>query len=410
MTRLDRVATVQARIGWKALTAAEYVDDGHIFLSTPNIKNRDIDFENVNYISSFRYEESPELKLQIGDVLLAKDGSTLGIANYVRHLPGPTTVNGSIAVVRPHDVEPSFLTYWLQGQVIQSRIQELKDGMGVPHLFQQDIRKLPVPDLERQEQRRIADFLDDRVSRIDRIIAARRLQASLIQSIRLAEMSERMDELAAAFGLAPLRRFCAGIEQGASPVTEDRPADSGECGVLKTSAIQGGTFRPDQNKVMDPDRADDRFLVCWGDVLVTRGSGSADLVGDAAVAQPKEGQRLYLSDLTYRLRSLSLVPDYACLAIICARGRAELGAMVRQGSGPAKARGEDVLSISVPRAPIGIQRVMVDDWEKIERIAAVGRSRVEASADLLGEFKESLITAAVTGELDVTTAGSGIPG
>jgi type I restriction enzyme S subunit len=28
----------------------------------------------------------------------------------------------------------------------------------------------------------------------------------------------------------------------------------------------------------------------------------------------------------------------------------------------------------------------------------------------LGEYKQSLITAAVTGELDVTTAGSGIPG
>jgi type I restriction enzyme S subunit len=29
---------------------------------------------------------------------------------------------------------------------------------------------------------------------------------------------------------------------------------------------------------------------------------------------------------------------------------------------------------------------------------------------LLNEYKQALITAAVTGELDVTTAGSGIPG
>jgi len=32
------------------------------------------------------------------------------------------------------------------------------------------------------------------------------------------------------------------------------------------------------------------------------------------------------------------------------------------------------------------------------------------SIDLMTEYKQSLITAAVTGELDVTTAGSGIPG
>ena len=37
-TRLDRVATVNARIGWKALTADEYVPDGFAFLSTLNIK------------------------------------------------------------------------------------------------------------------------------------------------------------------------------------------------------------------------------------------------------------------------------------------------------------------------------------------------------------------------------------
>jgi type I restriction enzyme S subunit len=63
LTRIDRVASVRARIGWKALTAAEYQHEGYVFLSTPNIKNQEIDYENVNYISKWRYEESPELKL-----------------------------------------------------------------------------------------------------------------------------------------------------------------------------------------------------------------------------------------------------------------------------------------------------------------------------------------------------------
>jgi type I restriction enzyme S subunit len=77
-TRIDRVATLNARIGWKALTASEYQSEGYAFLATPNIKSESIDFENVNYIDEFRYEESPELKLELGDVLLAKDGNTLG--------------------------------------------------------------------------------------------------------------------------------------------------------------------------------------------------------------------------------------------------------------------------------------------------------------------------------------------
>ena len=111
MTRVYHVAKVQARIGWKALTADEYQDNGVAFLSTPNIKGREIDFTNVNFISDFRYHESPELRLRLGDVLLAKDGSSLGIVNCVRTLPRPATVNGSIAVIRPFAVDPVFLTY-----------------------------------------------------------------------------------------------------------------------------------------------------------------------------------------------------------------------------------------------------------------------------------------------------------
>ncbi len=38
------------------------------------------------------------------------------------------------------------------------------------------------------------------------------------------------------------------------------------------------------------------------------------------------------------------------------------------------------------------------------------RNGLESSIDLMTEYKQSLITAAVTGDLDVTTAGSGIPG
>src|ERR1700722_18996084 len=127
-TRVDRVATVNARIGWKALTASEYQPDGCVFLSTPNIKSESIDFGDVNYISEYRYEESPELKLRPGDVLLAKDGNTLGITNIIRDLPRPATVNGSIAVLRPFDVEPRFLRYVLASSSTQDMIDAIKGG------------------------------------------------------------------------------------------------------------------------------------------------------------------------------------------------------------------------------------------------------------------------------------------
>jgi len=50
ISKLGYEAWVRARLGWKGLKAEEYVDNGFIFLSTPNIKGSSIDFENVNFI------------------------------------------------------------------------------------------------------------------------------------------------------------------------------------------------------------------------------------------------------------------------------------------------------------------------------------------------------------------------
>ena len=79
-------------------------------------------------------------------------------------------------------------------------------------------------------------------------------------------------------------------------------------------------------------------------------------------------------------------------------------ALVRQGSGPAKARGEDVLAIQIPRAtPEGQAEFASGYWRLREQMTRVSESSLDSLA-LLSEYKRSLITAAVTGELDVTTS------
>ena len=121
----------------------------------------EIDFDNVNYINSQRFEESPEIKLQAGDVLLAKDGSTLGIVNVIRYLPKPTTVNSSIAVITPNSMLLGiFLYYLFQSSYLRHVIQSKKGGMGVPHLFQEDINKFKIPMPPYPEQLAIANHLE----------------------------------------------------------------------------------------------------------------------------------------------------------------------------------------------------------------------------------------------------------
>ena len=190
ISRLGYESWVRARLGWKGLKAEEYVDDGFAFLSTPNIKGKIINFENVNFIDQQRFEESPEIILREGDVLLAKDGSTLGTANIVRFLPRPTTVNSSIAVISPNPrLCGVFLFYLFESSFMENTIQRIKGGMGVPHLFQADLNKFYLPIPPRTEQVLIGEFLDRETSKIDALVAEQQRLIDLLKEKRQTVIS-----------------------------------------------------------------------------------------------------------------------------------------------------------------------------------------------------------------------------
>jgi type I restriction enzyme S subunit len=191
-SRLDFLCDLKGRVGWKSLKSDEYVDKGYIFLSTPNIKNKEIDYENVNYITEERYLESPEIMLKNGDVLLVKDGSTLGIVNIVKNLPSPTTVNSSIGVLKNKSTKliPEFLFYFLSSHYCQNIIDRMKGGMGVPHLFQSDIKKFEIFLPTILEQNQIVEFLDSKTIEIDDLMDLEQKKIDLLKEYRQSLISE----------------------------------------------------------------------------------------------------------------------------------------------------------------------------------------------------------------------------
>lgn len=166
---------VRGRVGWKGLTASEYIEDkGYAFLSTPDIKGQFIDFTNVVHITKDRYEESPEIMLSVGDVLLTKDGSTIGTNNIVRKLPEPTTVNSSLAVLTTRGrVLPLYLYYWLSSTYVQETANFIRNGMGVPHLFQRDINEFYILIPPESEQLEIINYLENATGKINDLIFAK---------------------------------------------------------------------------------------------------------------------------------------------------------------------------------------------------------------------------------------------
>ncbi len=150
------------RIGWKGLKASEYKEQGPLFLSAYNINEKKyVDLTNVNHISDERYEESPEITLQNGDILLVKDGSGIGKLGIVYSLKNKATINSSLLLIRcGNSIITDFLYYYLNGPVMQNIVKQRISGIGTPHLYQKEIKKfiLGIPDKE--TQMRIINTLD----------------------------------------------------------------------------------------------------------------------------------------------------------------------------------------------------------------------------------------------------------
>jgi type I restriction enzyme S subunit len=181
--KLDKLIYIAGRIGWRGLTKDEYKNDGPMFLSVHSLNyGKYVEFKDAYHISKERYLESPEIILKEQDILLCKDGAGIGKIGIVHNLQSEATVNSSLLVIRALEIFiPEFLYYLFSGPALQTIVRERITGSATPHLFQNDIRKfeLLIPPLE--EQKKIVQEIESRLSVCDKI------EETIDQSLAQAE-------------------------------------------------------------------------------------------------------------------------------------------------------------------------------------------------------------------------------
>jgi type I restriction enzyme, S subunit len=162
---LEEIATVHGRIGWKNLRADEYVDSGPLMLSVWSLIDDapyGVDYGvGVFRLSQFRYDESPEIQLQNGDVLIAKDGD-IGRIGYVKELPERSTLNSHVVIIRKFDddVNSEFLYWYAQSNAFQRYCVAFTSGTTVPLLSQKNLKRIIIPIPKKvKEQEKIASIL-----------------------------------------------------------------------------------------------------------------------------------------------------------------------------------------------------------------------------------------------------------
>ena len=145
---------VKGRIGWKGLKKEEYLSESpYRIINGESLTASGIDWDKAGFISEDRYKESPEIMLQVGDILISKDG-TIGKVGYVDRLEKPTSVASGIFVVRnlkPEAVSTIFIYCLLTSSYFKEFIASRTEGSVIPHLYQKDFVTLEIPLLSREQ-------------------------------------------------------------------------------------------------------------------------------------------------------------------------------------------------------------------------------------------------------------------
>ncbi|MBX3619532.1 MAG: restriction endonuclease subunit S [Rhizobacter sp.] len=161
--RLGEVAELAGRIGWRGLTAREYTKTGPRFLSVHSLNyGVCVDLRDAFHISQQRYDESPEIMLREGDVLICKDGAGIGKVGIVGPLNELATINSSLLRIRSGSaIRSKFLYYCLTSPYFQRIVFSRLNGATTPHLYQRDISEFPVVVPPLLEQDRVVARLDE---------------------------------------------------------------------------------------------------------------------------------------------------------------------------------------------------------------------------------------------------------
>ena len=377
-----------------------------------DVYNNDFIFLSLDFMQATATEDEIEkFGLQVGDVVITKDSESwddIGVPALVRETADDLVCGYHLALLRPrrHQLAGAFLLRCLQAKPIQVQLELAANGVTRFGLPKSEIGTviLPVPPLPKQ--RTIADYLDRETARLDALVAEKERLLYL-----LAEKHRAFITRAITRGLdpnVPLRD--SGIpwlgEIPAHWKTErarwlfrerDERSDTGEEDLLTVSHLTGVTLRSEKDVNMFEAATKEGYKICLsGDLVINTmwaWMGAMGVSSTDGIVSPAYN--------VYEPRAC-LDPSYVDALV---RLSAFAQEVTRHSKGVWSSRlrlyPEGFFAVSLPVPPLSEQREIVahiaNETCKLDEL----RDAMEKTAVLLKERRAALISAAVTGQIDM---------
>jgi type I restriction enzyme S subunit len=176
-SRVKYRARVNGRIGFRGYTVDDLTvnsEEGALVLGGTNIDpNGKLNLSIKTFIINSKYEESPEIKLVGGEIIMTKVGAGLGQTAMIEDSIGRATINPNVMIIFCREIRNKYLHYYfLCAPVLQTIWLEGEKSGAQPAINQSFINNFPIVVPPHAVQKKIADYLDSRCAELDRVVAA----------------------------------------------------------------------------------------------------------------------------------------------------------------------------------------------------------------------------------------------
>ncbi|MDP1915736.1 MAG: restriction endonuclease subunit S [Myxococcales bacterium] len=355
--------------------------------------------------------------IKYGDILFAASGEKLDEIGKaaVNLILGEAVCGGDLILLRPSaSVWPRFMGY--ASDSAPSALQKASMGRGttVKHIYPDELRHLVLTLPPEVEQQVIAAFLDRETAKIDALVAEQERLIELLNEKRQAVIShvvtkglnpnapmkdsgiEWLGKIPAHWSVPPVyARYnqALGKMLDEGKMTGEHPTP-----YLRNVDVRWDRFNIEDLPVMDirPDEAE-RFMVRKGDLLMVEGRE----LGRSAIWDGADHIVAFQKAL-HRLRPLDDTehPRFFYYTMVFANGVGVFFADQSPNEIP-HLTGEQLRQHRFPKPPISEQISIVEALDQRTRAIDALTVECERATTLLQERRAALISAAVTGQIDV---------
>lgn len=381
----------------------KYISEGYPLITSKNLKNNNIDFDKVNYISKEDYEKiNLRSKVDIGDVLFSMIG-TIGNPVLIKGQTNYAIKN--VALFKDINlINMTFFRFYLETKFVIDKMKKEAKGSTQKFVSLKYLRNFPIcyPSLE--EQQRIVNRIESLFAKLDRAKELIENTLAQFEQNKMAILNKAFTgELTvkwrkennidlSSWKEKTIDELCTSLKYG----TSKKSKPEGSVVVLRMGNLQNGEI--DWSNLMYTDDKDDieKYLLKKGDVLFNR-TNSPELVGKTSIYRG-EYPAIYAGYLIKLDYGKDIIGEYLNYMMNSTKAKHYCYTVKTDGVSQSNINAKKIGAFEIPVPTIEEQQEIVNILDKL--LAKYNKIKnLEQQLEKIELLKKAILAKAFRGEL-----------